>query len=168
MAVRPCQVPPRAPTRSMSSWDGRRAVSGMAFLLLACPCPSPSFSRPSDRGLSVLRAACADRGSANSHRGARPVCGWDFRSEEHTSELQSLMRISYDVFFLKKKTKRISTITPPPTPPPLNHIPNPQHQNFFTKPKYHVYTHTYTHTDTRPTADHTTTKLSAYQHQLLQ
>src|SRR3546814_10702287 len=28
-----------------------------------------------------------------------------FRSEEHTSELQSLMRISYAVFFLKKKTK---------------------------------------------------------------
>src|SRR3546814_8679251 len=27
------------------------------------------------------------------------------RSEEQTSELQSLMRISYDVFFLKKKTK---------------------------------------------------------------
>src|SRR3546814_8688412 len=29
------------------------------------------------------------------------------RSEEHTSELQSLMRISYAVFCLKKKTKRI-------------------------------------------------------------
>src|SRR3546814_6224804 len=28
------------------------------------------------------------------------------RSEEHTSELQSLMRISYDVFCLKKKKKR--------------------------------------------------------------
>src|SRR3546814_1986393 len=28
------------------------------------------------------------------------------RSEEHTSELQSLMRISYAVFFLKKKTKK--------------------------------------------------------------
>src|SRR3546814_9545572 len=27
------------------------------------------------------------------------------RSEEHTSELQSLMRTSYAVFFLKKKTK---------------------------------------------------------------
>src|SRR3546814_1377991 len=27
------------------------------------------------------------------------------RSEEHTSELQSLMRISYAVFFLKKKKK---------------------------------------------------------------
>src|SRR3546814_3863958 len=29
------------------------------------------------------------------------------RSEEHTSELQSLMRISYAVFCLKKKTKHI-------------------------------------------------------------
>src|SRR3546814_5608369 len=28
------------------------------------------------------------------------------RSEEHTSELQSLMRISYDVFCLKQKTSR--------------------------------------------------------------
>src|SRR3546814_3392668 len=31
-----------------------------------------------------------------------PVC-WVGRSEEHTSELQSLMRISYAVFCLKKK-----------------------------------------------------------------
>src|SRR3546814_8884684 len=30
--------------------------------------------------------------------------GRDVRSEEHTSELQSLMRISYAVFCLKKKT----------------------------------------------------------------
>src|SRR3546814_9721203 len=29
-----------------------------------------------------------------------------FRSEEHTSELQSLMRISYAVFCLKKKNKK--------------------------------------------------------------
>src|SRR3546814_8243890 len=33
------------------------------------------------------------------------------RSEEHTSELQSLMRISYAVFCLKKKTMP-STLTP--------------------------------------------------------
>src|SRR3546814_2591829 len=32
------------------------------------------------------------------------------RSEEHTSELQSLMRISYAVFCLKKKTKNNITI----------------------------------------------------------
>src|SRR3546814_4700465 len=31
------------------------------------------------------------------------------RSEEHTSELQSLMRISYAVFCLKKKTKNTKT-----------------------------------------------------------
>src|SRR3546814_1582591 len=36
-------------------------------------------------------------------RGAAPV--HHGRSEEHTSELQSLMRISYAVFCLKKKTK---------------------------------------------------------------
>src|SRR3546814_9657553 len=47
-----------------------------------------------------------------SDRDARPR-----RSEEHTSELQSLMRISYAVFCLKEKTKlkiknimRISTM----------------------------------------------------------
>src|SRR3546814_9990824 len=32
-------------------------------------------------------------------------CGWFGRSEEHTSELQSLMRISYAVFCLKKKNE---------------------------------------------------------------
>src|SRR3546814_1811314 len=36
----------------------------------------------------------------------KPSSHWTlrvFRSEEHTSELQSLMRISYSVFFLQKK-----------------------------------------------------------------
>src|SRR3546814_2249582 len=33
--------------------------------------------------------------------------GLEPRSEEHTSELQSLMRISYAVFCLKKKTRQI-------------------------------------------------------------
>src|SRR3546814_10077192 len=45
------------------------------------------------------------------HRGCNDVavgCA-DSRSEEHTSELQSLMRISYAVFCLKKKTKYRST-----------------------------------------------------------
>src|SRR3546814_5269476 len=35
--------------------------------------------------------------------GVRPSKEYIFRSEEHTSELQSLMRISYAVFCLKKK-----------------------------------------------------------------
>src|SRR3546814_5519670 len=38
--------------------------------------------------------------------GQTPKSKWrDIRSEEHTSELQSLMRISYAVFCLKKKKK---------------------------------------------------------------
>src|SRR3546814_10492922 len=36
---------------------------------------------------------------------AAPMPAMDYRSEEHTSELQSLMRISYAVFCLKKKNK---------------------------------------------------------------
>src|SRR3546814_6978017 len=40
---------------------------------------------------------------ANAH--SRGVRG-NIRSEEHTSELQSLMRISYSVFCLKKKKKQ--------------------------------------------------------------
>src|SRR3546814_2720056 len=41
----------------------------------------------------------------------RAAIGGEGRSEEHTSELQSLMRISYAVFCLKKKTRRPLTIT---------------------------------------------------------
>src|SRR3546814_4408738 len=39
---------------------------------------------------------------ASHRRSARPASS---RSEEHTSELQSLMRISYAVFCLKKKNR---------------------------------------------------------------
>src|SRR3546814_5055705 len=41
---------------------------------------------------------------------ARPI-HWPMRSEEHTSELQSLMRISYAVFCLKKKKSKQSNYT---------------------------------------------------------
>src|SRR3546814_3500188 len=42
-------------------------------------------------------------GRDGARRSGAPSAG---RSEEHTSELQSLMRISYAVFCLKKKNKR--------------------------------------------------------------
>src|SRR3546814_10601721 len=46
----------------------------------------------------------ADRGRADARRPAEGArSGRIRRSEEHTSELQSLMRISYAVFCLKKK-----------------------------------------------------------------
>src|SRR3546814_4989161 len=55
---------------------------------------------------SLLLAANATVTVAHSKSRDLPaLCGQ--RSEEHTSELQSLMRISYAVFCLKKKNKRI-------------------------------------------------------------
>src|SRR3546814_1305616 len=42
---------------------------------------------------------------------AEPAAAGSRRSEEHTSELQSLMRISYAVFCLKKKKKLQKTNT---------------------------------------------------------
>src|SRR3546814_8423058 len=64
--------------------------------------PSPR-TEESGRGVeewAVGRADRAGRVSADRRAG---------RSEEHTSELQSLMRISYAVFCLKKKKKERSS-----------------------------------------------------------
>src|SRR3546814_3956678 len=47
------------------------------------------------------------RTGAGSMNGEEAVIG-TVRSEEHTSELQSLMRISYAVFCLKKKNTKIT------------------------------------------------------------
>src|SRR3546814_2724948 len=61
---------------------------------------------------SGSRCPRADRrGSPSPSRGSRrgaPERRGRRRSEEHTSELQSLMRISYAVFCLKKKKKIIT------------------------------------------------------------
>src|SRR3546814_8754782 len=72
-----------------------------------------------DRGFRDPRADDRDRFRTGPDRApARPVyfgadCGVrgsrPWRSEEHTSELQSLMRISYAVFCLKKKNNTMST-----------------------------------------------------------
>src|SRR3546814_10830241 len=87
------------------------------------PFPSPTLFRSAlhglrrHGGLSVPRACGLGAFGAwhqprrgQRHRReqiqlARPALGYEFdpRSEEHTSELQSLMRISYAVFCLKKK-----------------------------------------------------------------
>src|SRR3546814_8115528 len=59
---------------------------------------------PNSDGAGVVTAVGA--GVAGIAVGDRVVSCFfqDWRSEEHTSELQSLMRISYAVFCLKKKT----------------------------------------------------------------
>src|SRR3546814_1451428 len=53
----------------------------------------------------------------------------DGRSEEHTSELQSLMRISYAVFCLKKKTVQALT-NPTITPTPIATSTNIQNKHY--------------------------------------
>src|SRR3546814_1435850 len=65
---------------------------------------------PTPRAFSNRLNSCRVDGPASPHR-SRVLQGFGLlgpvhyrRSEEHTSELQSLMRISYAVFCLKKKT----------------------------------------------------------------
>src|SRR3546814_2678202 len=77
-----------------------------------------------DRGLQVRALASAEEavGSLES---------WEPRSEEHTSELQSLMRIPYAVFCLKKKKKQVETARTdtPPNPFTDTNRHNPQYNN---------------------------------------
>src|SRR3546814_6273094 len=75
------------PRRSKSLMS-RKAVSDDALVIAAHLALVNLPSKPSSRRLTTLRW--------------RSFMG---RSEEHTSELQSLMRISYAVFCLKKKKK---------------------------------------------------------------
>src|SRR3546814_3405925 len=66
-----------------------------------------SGSRPVSRPIGQsIPGACLSVRRVESTRGLtvpRPAIIPNMRSEEHTSELQSLMRISYAVFCLKKK-----------------------------------------------------------------
>src|SRR3546814_10569450 len=54
---------------------------------------------------SVDRCWPFTAGGSNQPSSRSEIIATVWRSEEHTSELQSLMRISYAVFCLKKKTR---------------------------------------------------------------
>src|SRR3546814_4019916 len=86
--------PPLRPTPGCSATASRRPAASAAGLRSATACWLPGPLRSLAGGAA---------------RGA--LAGLLRRSEEHTSELQSLMRISYAVFCLKKKktTEIIST-----------------------------------------------------------
>src|SRR3546814_1439799 len=66
------------------------------------------FRSPGCSPTSMIRAAF---GPSPAHLEHQPLDRVPDRSEEHTSELQSLMRISYAVFCLKKKTSHLTQIT---------------------------------------------------------
>src|SRR3546814_4718201 len=77
------------------------------------PVPTARSVRAPVRGTV---APCRNRASvlpAPPDRAAAVLC---HRSEEHTSELQSLMRISYAVFCLKKKIQHTHPPIHPHTP----------------------------------------------------
>src|SRR3546814_6509730 len=101
-------------------------------------------SRPARSGGACVRGG--PRPILSYRRGARrlqpcasPVPVWFppcalLRSEEHTSELQSLMRISYAVFCLKKKKTKIYT-TNINVELEIYHINrNNKNKHYYTKP----------------------------------
>src|SRR3546814_1649839 len=75
-----------------------RSSVGPEPLLGRFPSMKNVFVATAHGGQGILTAGLTGRSMAELV--VRPVKP---RSEEHTSELQSLMRISYDVFCLKKK-----------------------------------------------------------------
>src|SRR3546814_4787188 len=91
--------PPTAATRSPFSRPNNSCFRA--------PSPSYAFTSAKDRFRQDRTFTGTDwnnrRWVGCCHRHSRGRTS-AFRSEEHTSELQSLMRISYAVFCLKKKT----------------------------------------------------------------
>src|SRR3546814_1807145 len=88
----------------------RLAVAATLLLLLTCVAVAGSWlwaRQALEQGIARWRAEQVERGYTIDYAGPR-FSGFPFvlavsfeRSEEHTSELQSLMRISYAVFCLK-------------------------------------------------------------------
>src|SRR3546814_14512914 len=83
----------------------RRATNGTRSAMGAAAILAHEIKNP----LSGIRGAAQllENGTeAGATALTQLICNEVDRSEEHTSELQSLMRISYAVFCLKKKNKR--------------------------------------------------------------
>src|SRR3546814_10357589 len=98
---------------------GRPPRSTRTDTLFPYPALFRSLAAPLLRTEGVQRRALDISAHGHGHDHVLPLdqvfvvdvvkCGDEDRSEEHTSELQSLMRISYAVFCLKKKTTPILT-----------------------------------------------------------
>src|SRR3546814_6735484 len=104
--AKPAWQRPRAPARPDPSGDIAPA-SDFLFFPFQRPLKTPtglsthSRTRPAGADGNLSKSLFGDDPPA-ARGEARPLAP---RSEEHTSELQSLMRISYAVFCLKKKKK---------------------------------------------------------------
>src|SRR3546814_6794805 len=67
------------------------------------------WKHPRQMGIDPIRVNRAAIRTRPGQAAASATRGGAARSEEHTSELQSLMRISYAVFCLKKKNTHTTT-----------------------------------------------------------
>src|SRR3546814_4134929 len=90
----------------------RQAIQDVVAYVRSLSDPSVAEGGNADAvaaGAEVFAENCAachgDDGHGSTELGAPNLADGFWRSEEHTSELQSLMRISYAVFCLKKKNK---------------------------------------------------------------
>src|SRR3546814_5742515 len=90
--------------RSGDGTQGWRENAPFDVILVAAG--GPSVPDPLRRQLALGGRLVIPVGDADEQRLMRVT-----RSEEHTSELQSLMRISYAVFCLKKKNKDLLMLT---------------------------------------------------------
>src|SRR3546814_998939 len=88
---------------TLRNWANRRrcAVCHHCSEMSANYQAAPALPRQRSHSLTVWNQTCPPPNSRNLTQR---------RSEEHTSELQSLMRISYAVFCLKKKNQTTRTI----------------------------------------------------------
>src|SRR3546814_2735295 len=84
---------------------GKAVPSASGHAVQALPSPAAPPPGGFATGAGSGRRAQIDR-SPRSYCCPIPPCPRHARSEEHTSEIQSLMRISYSVFGLKKKNNR--------------------------------------------------------------
>src|SRR3546814_3008022 len=88
--------------------DPDRADLGLAALRVVGPDADPAFGAA--RGNAQRGERVDDPAFERMDIGAHVApASRQVRSEEHTSELQSLMRISYAVFCLNNKTKHMAT-----------------------------------------------------------
>src|SRR3546814_5318350 len=98
------------PLKTCCTWANACGAFAVSRLLCSPESPTwPELQHFLAEG-SVQKALRHDATLNHLHWATTRPGGWPellaFRSEEHTSELQSLMRISYAVFCLKKKTKQ--------------------------------------------------------------
>src|SRR3546814_1046446 len=104
---------PRKTTNQFGRWteilavrDGQRGERAACFgpFLVPAACHDAARDRAGEAvGREGVGVAAIDVARHLIEQDGRRKRGVGIRSEEHTSELQSLMRISYAVFCLKKK-----------------------------------------------------------------